>query len=375
MILSLSCVTVNLLYIFWSHQAADVCLCVFSDLGSVVSLLGGQFLADIEHICLGSVSYDSDASSSATSRSVGSIVSDASRASDGSRGCRPRVTNTAAARGHRFTFPSHLPHLVQEHLLPDSDHNCENQEHLAEAQLSLDKGSSKLAFKGTRQETECNLDTYDSDSVPADQSTTHTANEPWKYNSESEATENAGQGSAFSGDSSQQIKGTNKNAQSSNITPTENGNDTNKDHREGNVPNSLSQSPCSEGVCKPQNHDNQSPDKRNEGNEVTLDVPSQDKSSEGEQGSDDAPEAQRDESLPMHCEAQGEELPQSPKTQAEESQEGSNSGNDSGQGKEAQNAATLTHYLQKGCGAKILVALDQLGVVVSVLSCCFFVAL
>ncbi|XP_069997726.1 lysosomal-trafficking regulator isoform X2 [Penaeus vannamei] len=69
----------------------------FSDIGSVVSLLGGQFLADIEHICLGSASYDSDASSSsATSRSVESIISDTSHVSDASGGCRPRVSKKAS---------------------------------------------------------------------------------------------------------------------------------------------------------------------------------------------------------------------------------------------------------------------------------------
>ncbi|XP_063878429.1 lysosomal-trafficking regulator-like isoform X2 [Scylla paramamosain] len=303
----------------------------FSDLGSVVSLLGGQFLADIEHICLGSVSYDSDASSSATSRSVGSIVSDASRASDGSRGCRPRVTSTAtAARSHRFTFPSHLPHLVQEHLLPDSDHIGENQEHSPEAQPSQDKDSK-----------------------------------PWGCNSEKEGREIAGEESTLSGASSLQMKGTKKEAHSSNVTPTENGNDSGTDHGEENKSNSLSQSPCSEGTTQPpQDHGNQTPEPKKEATLVSIPhSPSQDKSSGAEQEGDDAPEAERDESLPVRCEGQGEEVLQSPKTQAEENQEASNSGNDSGQGKEAQNAATLTHYLQKGCGAKILVALDQLGVV------------
>ncbi|KAK7071964.1 hypothetical protein SK128_010244, partial [Halocaridina rubra] len=64
----------------------------FSDVASVVNLLSSQFLADIEHICLGSASYESDVSSSATSRSVESIVSDASQTSDTGKGCRPRIT-------------------------------------------------------------------------------------------------------------------------------------------------------------------------------------------------------------------------------------------------------------------------------------------
>ncbi|CAL4142217.1 unnamed protein product, partial [Meganyctiphanes norvegica] len=74
----------------------------FSDVGSVVSLLGGQFLADIEQICLGSASYDGDSASSATSNtSLQSLESCAS--SDGPRdptsataqhhGCRPRVSS------------------------------------------------------------------------------------------------------------------------------------------------------------------------------------------------------------------------------------------------------------------------------------------
>lgn len=82
-----------------------------------MSLLGGQFLADIEHICLGSVSYDSDeASSSATSRSVESIISDAaSLVSDGSRGCRPRITKRVVAknrRSHSFKEPQDSSHAA-----------------------------------------------------------------------------------------------------------------------------------------------------------------------------------------------------------------------------------------------------------------------
>ena len=323
----------------------------------MVSLLGGQFLGDIEHICLGSVSYDSDASSSATSRSVGSIVSDASRASDGSRGCRPRVTNTSTAtRGYRFTFPSHLPNLVQEHLLLDSDLTSENHN-------LPDKGGSKVAFKGTRQGTQCILDTYDSDGVPANQSPTHTPDQPWRNDSENEPTENANQEPVFSGATSEQVKGTN-------TTPTENGNNSDNDLTQDKEPNDLSQYPCNGDTTEPsQNHTNQTPEPEYIGRKGSEDInhsPSHDKSSETEEETDDAPEAERDETLPMRSEGQGEDPPHS-NTQEEESQEGSNSGNDSGQGKEAQNAAALTHYLQKGCGAKILVALDQLGVVVSVL--------
>ncbi|XP_066957517.1 lysosomal-trafficking regulator isoform X3 [Macrobrachium rosenbergii] len=70
----------------------------FSDVESVINLLSAQFLADIEHICLGSASYESDVSSSATSRSVESIVSDGSQASDFGKGCRPRVTGKQLGR-------------------------------------------------------------------------------------------------------------------------------------------------------------------------------------------------------------------------------------------------------------------------------------
>lgn len=322
-----------------------------------MSLLGGQFLADIEHICLGSVSYDSDTSSSATSRSVGSIVSDASRASDGSRGCRPRVTNmTAASRGHCFTFPSHLPHLVQEHLLPDSDHNFETLEQLAEVQPTLDEDTPKKFFSGSSQKVQSTHDPYDSESVLPDQQTTNYSS---RLSSEGELTENRSQRSAISETSSRLAKSTSEDVHTPDSTPTENGKLSDEDpEREAKETNTICESPCSEGMAK-DSQDNSNPDHelKYEGNS-TL----QNKSSASEKENDDGTEAQGREFQ--------EEVPQilqSPKVEVEESQEGSNSGKDSGQGKEAQNAAALTHYLQKGCGAKILVALDQLGVAVSLL--------
>lgn len=48
-----------------------------------------------------------------------------------------------------------------------------------------------------------------------------------------------------------------------------------------------------------------------------------------------------------------------------------NAASETVQGHEAQNAATLKRYLLQGCGAKILVVLDQLGVTVSMLDICF----
>lgn len=345
---------------------------VFSDLSSVVSLLGGQFLADIEHICLGSVSYDSDTSSSATSRSVGSIVSDASRASDGSRGCRPRVTNTtAASRSHCFTFPSHLPHLVQEHLLPDSDHNSETQEQLPEVQPASDKDSSKAFFKCNSHKAQCNYDPSDSESVLPDQ---HPLNYSRRVSPEGELTEITGHRSVFSEALSRQTKGASESVDIPNSTPTDNGKFSDEDHeREAKETNTICDSPCSEGMGSHlQDNSNQNCEIICEGNS-TL----QNKSSASEKESNDGTEAERKTFQLTECDNQVGEVPQalqSPKTRVEETQEESNSGNDSGQGKEAQNAAALTLYLQKGCGAKILVALDQLGVAVSLLygRCNFF---
>lgn len=327
-----------------------------------MSLLGGQFLADIEHICLGSVSYDSDTSSSATSRSVGSIVSDASRASDSSRGCRPRVSNTIASRGHRFTFPAHLPHLVQEHLLPDSDHNLETQEHSAEVQPTLDKDMSKSNFKDNSQKVECGHDPYDSESVVADK---HSLNYSSRFSSESEPTEGVGHGSTFTEAAGSQMRGTTEGIHSPNSTPTENGRFSDEDHeRKGKETNIVCDSPCNEGMTNhPQENSNQNQDPKNE-----VSSAFQNKSSILERDSNEGTEVQRVVLQLADCDTQEEEAPQvlqSPKAQVEEIQEASNSGNDSGQGKEAQNAAALTHYLQKGCGAKILIALDQLGVTVS----------
>ncbi|XP_068245807.1 lysosomal-trafficking regulator isoform X3 [Palaemon carinicauda] len=86
----------------------------FSDVESIINLLSAQFLADIEHICLGSASYESDVSSSATNRSVESIVSDGSQASDFGKGCRPRVT---ARQFGRRTVP-----LRETSKLPNAQH-------------------------------------------------------------------------------------------------------------------------------------------------------------------------------------------------------------------------------------------------------------
>lgn len=331
-----------------------------------MSLLGGQFLADIEHICLGSVSYDSDTSSSATSRSVGSIVSDASRASDGSRGCRPRVTNTTvASRSHCFTFPSHLPHLVQENLLlPDSDNNFETQEQYPEVQPTSDKDSSKAFFKCNSHKAQCNCDHSDSESVPPDQ---HSLNYSRRLIPEGELTVITGHGSDISEPLSRQTKVASESVRSLTSTPTETGKFSDEDHeREGKETNTICDSPCIEGIASHlQDSSNQNYEILCEGNSAL-----QNKSSTSKKESKDGTEAKRKTFLLAECDHQGGEVSQvlqSPKTQVEESQEESNSGNDSGQGKEAQNAAALTFYLQKGCGAKILVALDQLGVAVSVL--------
>lgn len=323
-----------------------------------MSLLGGQFLADIEHICLGSVSYDSDTSSSATSHSIGSIVSDASHASNGSKGCRPRVTNiTAANQGHCLNFPSHLPHLVQEHLLPDSDHSFETQEQFPDVQPTLDKNNSKAFFRGNSKKVQCTYDPYESESVLLGQ---HTLNYSNRFSSEGELAKNTEHGSAFSETLSRHTKGT-SSVHNSNNSPTEKGKLSDKDHeKEVKETNTICDYSCSEGLSK-HSQDN--------GNE-RQNLENKNKISTSEINSNYGTEAQRKLFQLAACGNQQEKVPQvlqSPKAQVEESKLNSNSVNDYGQGKEAQNAAALTHYLQKGCGAKILVALDQLGVAVSFL--------
>lgn len=317
----------------------------------MVSLLGGQFLADIEHICLGSVSYDSDTSSSVTSRSVGSIVSDASRASDGSRGCRPRVTNTTVvSRGHHF-FPSHLSHLVQEHLLPESDHNFETQECLSEIQPSMDKDSLEASFIGSSHKIQCTYDPSDLEYALPDQLAQN-------YSSKLNFGESKNATSSEVWD--KQTRGTAGGVHRPNTTSSENGKISDEDH-EGKESNTVCNSTCIEEMTKHlQDHKSQGKDTKRRGKSA-----SQTQSYAPEKNSSNDTEPQRELA---EYDSKGEDMPQVSqplKPQDEESVEGGNSRNDSGQGKEAQNAAALTHYLQKGCGAKILIALDQLGVSVS----------
>ncbi|KAG7172070.1 hypothetical protein Hamer_G001063, partial [Homarus americanus] len=283
----------------------------FSDVGSVVSLLGGQFLADIEHICLGSVSYDSDASSSATSRSVESIISDASQVSDGSRGCRPRVTKRpSTGRSHSFKASLSLSQAFQ-----DSDN---------------DKCFSELL--------------------------------PVNLDQAKEQTQRTG-GEGLECTKTERLK-------SSNTVQAE----TNKQEelesiRIGDGGQCESESLGNETVHTPQDIYNQNSCFKNGesavdiSNESSILKPestlvSHEADNTATQGIAESSSAVPKSSLHSNANVSSSPIVNDPAPAASTT----GTGQDLGQGNEAQNAIFLKHYLLHGCGAKILIALDQLGV-------------
>ncbi|XP_071541821.1 uncharacterized protein [Panulirus ornatus] len=274
----------------------------FSDVGSVVSLLGGQFLADIEHICLGSVSYDSDASSSATSRSVESIISDASQVSDGSRGCRPRVIKkTNTGKSHSFKDSIDPSQALQdtdkakhhsELLLVSVDHTKEpsdNTHGLLECTQIEKQESLNTVPAGNKRQVDFSC-TKDHDSR--------------KCQNESLSKEKDVLHEYHNHSSCSKIETVVGLVEPGSVSP---GKDV--DVTETQVVSEFSSS-----VNKSSQHS-----------------PAQASSSS------------------VNC---GQTVVASTK----------NTGQEASHGNEAQNAASLKHYLLHGCGAKILVALDHLGV-------------
>lgn len=301
----------------------------YSDIGSVVSLLGGQFLADIEHICLGSASYDSDASSSsATSRSVESIISDTSHVSDASGGCRPRVS--------KKTSNGRSPAV----------RDCVDSTNIHDIGNKYQKDITALS-EATR-ELSISTETKHVSVVEDDFACTEI-----RIKDKKEFTSG--------GDESDVLK------------------EDTWVSKELHAEKCQNESLCEHnGTCNNNSHDDSHQDSANvivNGKGARLSnsesaIPNA--TSEENEGSVHSSRERKDPiftSNQSNSHDSNHSAPASTSSQSDRDQRPpQNAASEAVQGNEAQNAAILKRYLLQGCGAKILVVLDQLGVTVSMLT-------
>lgn len=312
-----------------------------------MSLLGGQFLADVEHICLGSVSYDSDASSSATSRSVGSSVSEVSRASESSRGCRPRVVARPLVKSGRTAVDSvQLPRNPGRSRGCDSGQSSESQDQLVDMQGQVpeyerqEKCDDRLVLSHQHQDQHTNS-VHDSFlhhsgeiAVRGHDTQDVTPTEDTRVDicsTKSTVPERQQSTSSPQSRTTQQEKETSEVLENGVECPHES-------HASDSSFNEHSQDTS-----------NQTPTPR-----TTRTLSHTDKdTAHGSNRTSRSTAAPPQESR----QPQGSTGRQGAKTTPQDGE--------SEQGKESQNAAMLRKYLLHGCGAKILITLDRLGVAVS----------
>lgn len=296
-----------------------------------MSLLGGQFLADIEHICLGSASYDSDASSSsATSRSVESIISDTSHVSDASGGCRPRVSKKAS---------NGRSPLVRDCVESTNIHDIGNKyqkditalsETTRDLSISTDTKCVSVVEDNytcteirTKENKEFTNGGEESDVVKEDTWVSKELHAE-KCQNESLCEHNGTCNNNSQDDSHQDSANAILNGKGARLA-----------YSESAIPNANSNK--NEGLVH---------SSREQSDPIFTSNQSNLNSSQ---------------SAPASTSSHSDHDLQPPQNAASETV----------QGHEAQNAATLKRYLLQGCGAKILVVLDQLGVTVSMLDICF----
>lgn len=326
-----------------------------SDVGSVVSLLGGQFLADVEHICLGSVSYDSDASSSATSRSVGSSVSEVSRASEGSRGCRPRVVARPMVKAGRTTVDTaQLPRTPGRSRGCDSGQSSENQDQVVDIQGQVteyqrqEKSDDRLVMSCQHQDQHTPAGvTFDHDSAlhhPSemvvrehdDRSNITSVIQDVTPTEETRVDGCATKSTGVERENSPLSRSCQQEKETSGVL--ENGVECPNESHASDSFNEHSQDTS-----------NQTPTPRST---KTLNQTDKEPVHSNRMNRSNAPQ----ESRPPQGSSGRQGIKPAP-------QDG-----ESEQGKESQNAAMLRKYLLHGCGAKILITLDRLGVAVSILA-------